>query len=480
MTQALQNPSPNAAQRQTNPGEKQGQVLMIAWAVVVGVCLAVGAGQLLIVIFPLGSLLVGLFLYFRAPVLYISFTLWMIFLGTLVRKIIDYQSGYVTPGRWGFPALLVASIALITLVKQFPKTHRQGGLPFVISVLGLSYAFLVGIASDSLSPRYLIGAVEWFVPLAFGFHLFSQWRQYPAYRQIILTTFIWGTLVMGVYALYQYYVAPGWDTFYLAELEVTSFGTPEPFKLRVWSTSTSPQEFSALMLAGIILIFSGQGVVRFAAAGVGYLGFILTMSRSGWLGWCAAMLMFLPFVTLKLQMRLMVTILAIALVVIPFTQMEPFASVIGERIESFSSVDDDQSLRDRTEGYQALSKDAFSEFIGLGLGNMPKIGTPLGGSDSSIFPLLFGLGWVGTVPYVGGILLILMKLFGVQQFSTDPFASASRAIALAIFAQLALNQIFTNVFGYVLWGFLGISLAAVNYHQYNPHRRNLPSSSHRD
>jgi hypothetical protein len=389
----------------------------------------------------------------------------MLFLGALVRKIIDYQSGYVTPGRWGLSALLVASISFITLFKHLPKAHKEGGMPFIISLSGLTYAILIGLAYGRLDSEFIVGVIEWLAPVSFGFHIFINWHNYPNYRKIISNTFVWGTLVMGAYGVFQYCVAPAWDEFYLDAIEVNSFGSATPFNIRVWGTSTSPQEFSAIMLAGTILIFSSQGIIKFAAAGTGYLSFILTMARSGWLGWLASIGMFLPSLKLQLQMRMLVTILVMALVVVPLTQIEPFTEVISQRIESLTSVEDDFSLEERSSGYQRLLNRALSEFVGLGVGGDPGIRTPLGDTDTSIFPLLFQFGWFGTIPYIGGILLIILRLFSTYHLRADAFGNAARAIALGIFSQIGLNLIFTNVFGFVLWGFLGISLAAANYYQ---------------
>ncbi len=466
MTQSIDFMSPTLASGKQSAAEKQGTALMTAWGILIALCLLVRGGNLLILVFPAGSVAVGLFLFFRAPVLYVSFTWWMLFLGALVRKIIDYQSGYITPGRWGLSALLVAAISFITLFKNLPKAHREGGMPFIISLLGLAYAILVGLAYGRLDSQFVVGIIEWLAPFAFGFHIFIHWRSYPSYRKSLSTTFIWGTLVIGAYGIFQYCVAPAWDGFYLNEIDVTSFGNAAPFELRVWGTSTSPQEFAAILLAGIVLIFSSQGVIKIASSGTGYLGFLLTMARSGWLGWLASMVMFLPSLKLRLQMRLLMTILVMALVIVPLTQIEPFSEAINDRIESFTNGGDDTSLEERTSGYQQLYNQALSEFVGLGLGGDPGISTALGGTDTSIFPLLFQFGWFGTIPYIGGIFLILIKSFSVQQLRSDAFGSAARAIALGIFAQIGFNQIFTNVFGFVLWGFLGISLAAINYYEF--------------
>ncbi|MBD2260577.1 O-antigen ligase domain-containing protein [Pseudanabaena sp. FACHB-2040] len=425
----------------------------------------VKAGSVLAPIFMAGSVAVGLFLYFRAPVLYVSFTWWMIFLGSLIRKIIDYHSGFVTFGRWGLPALLVASISIITLCRELPRVHRQGGLPFILSLLGLAYAFLIGITYGRLDLRYILTLLEWLAPLAFGFHLFMQWRAYPEYRRSISNTFVWGTAVMGAYGLYQYWMVPAWDAFYLRYLEVSSFGQATRFGLRVWGTSTSPQEFAAILLAGGIVVFSGKGLSQIVSAGAGYLGFLLTMARAGWLGWCVSFLMFLPSISLRLQIRLLISIIAISLVVTPFASSGPLGDAVNQRIESFSNGQDDTSLEARREGYNDLMDEALSQVVGQGFGAGIQSDS-IGGSDTAILPLLFSFGWIGSLPFLSGIVLMLLKIFQANQLRFDAFGSASRAIALGIFSQIAFNQIFSNVFAFTLWGFLGISMAAANYYQF--------------
>ncbi|MCG8363360.1 MAG: O-antigen ligase domain-containing protein, partial [Pseudanabaenales cyanobacterium] len=58
----------------------------------------IGAGRFLVLLFPLGSIVVGVFLYRRYPIFYVGFTWWLWFLGPLVRRLIDYQSGHLTYG----------------------------------------------------------------------------------------------------------------------------------------------------------------------------------------------------------------------------------------------------------------------------------------------------------------------------------------------------------------------------------------------
>jgi hypothetical protein len=447
---------------------KNARFVMISWIAFVALCLLAKAGRLLGPLFPLGSVAVGLFLYFRTPNLYVGYAWWMCFVGSLVRRIIDYQSGFINPGRWSLTSTLVTSICLITLFRFLPKAHRHGGLPFIFSALTVIYAFLIGFVSGKVNSQYIVGLFEWLGPVAFGFHLFWNWQHYPTFRRTTQTNFVWGVLVMGVYGVLQYCTAPQWDQFYLNNLSVTSFGRPSPFEIRVFSTLSSPQLFATVMMAGLLMLFSSQGFLRFAASGVGYLSFLLSMARSGWLGFGAGTVLFFPFLKPRFQMQFVMTVLVIAFLVIPLVNIEPFAGVINDRLQSLTNPQGDVSFQDRSAGYSEALNLAFMEIIGKGLGASGPP-TALGGSDSGILPLLFSFGWLGTIFYVGGILLILMQLMQSKDRGQDVFMSTTRAIALGTLFQVGFNNIFFDAFALILWGFLGVGLAGQKYyvHQIN-------------
>ena len=40
-------------------------------------------------------------------------------------------------------------------------------------------------------------------------------RDYPEYRDVLLSTFMWGMLVMGLYGVVQYFVMPQWDVLWM-------------------------------------------------------------------------------------------------------------------------------------------------------------------------------------------------------------------------------------------------------------------------
>lgn len=441
-----------------------------AWNAILGLVLflalgfLIGAGRFLVLLFPLGSIVVGVFLYRRYPIFYVGFTWWLWFLGPLVRRLIDYQSGHLTYGPWILTPHLVTLICSATLVRHLPKWFNQNGLPFILCLSSVFYGFAIALIQNPLNSAVL-GFLAWANPIFFGFHLYVNWRDYPSYRQIIQQTFLWGVLVMGAYGIWQYLTAPGWDQFWLLNESNLTYGVPEPLGIRVWSTMMIPQKFAAVMMAGLLLLFINKGVLRFFAAAVGYLAFLLSIARAAWLSWFVGLLIFFPSLKARLQMRLIISILIAAMFVLPLTTIEPFSSVISSRFESFANPTADGSYQARLEGLNELLGPALSEFLGQGVGTkLVSATSSLGAYDNGLLLMIFSLGWFAAMAYLTGIILLFIKLLGGSKGRSDPFFSAARAIALGSFVvQIGLNPITMDSFAMVVWGFVGIGMAAHNY-----------------
>ena len=452
-----------------NNSRKQGFSVTLqpqaAWMAILGLllisvlCVAAGLGKVLNIIFPGGSLAVGLFLYLRYPILYVGFTWWVFFLTPFVRRVSDFRSGFTDPSPMLLAPLLVATITIVTFYRNLPKAYDRGGLPFVISAIGVFYGFLVGLINGLPVPA-IVSLMTWVSPILFGFHLCVNWRDYPSYRENIQCTFLWGVLVTASYGVYQYLVAPEWDRFWLIQTKLyTSMGKPEPLGLRVWSTMNAPLQFSVVMLAGIILLLIGQGTLRIPGLAVGILSLLLTSVRTAWGGFIIALISLLGSLKGGFQIRLIAFILMLALCIVPLSTVEPFSRVIQSRVASLSNVKDDQSAKDRTELYGRTLNLAFSEVIGKGNGTLQPI-------DSGIIELLLTLGWMGTIPYIGGLLLIFYSLFQASKSKSDPFASAARAIVVGFLPMLAGSNVIIGIPGMVFWGFLGLGMAANKYHSH--------------
>ena len=444
-----------------------------AWIAIAGLSaatvlfIAVGLGAIVNLIFPVGALIVSIFLYIRYPILYIGFTWWIWFLTPLIRRLADYHGSFTNPSPILLAPLLVTLVSSITLVRYIPKIRNDIKLPFVVCLVCVFYGFLIGLIQNSVT-ACIIAFLGWVSPICFGFHLLVNWKEYPDYRQNIQRVFVWGVLVMGIYGIVQYLVAPEWDRLWLSNVDVVSFGQPEPLKIRVWSTMSSPQALAGIMMPGLLLLFTNRGNLRFLSAGAGYLSFLLSLARSGWLSWLVGLLIFIPSLKARLQMRLAISIIAASLLVIPLVTLEPFSPVINTRIESLSD-NKDGSLNSRLTAYNNFVIPALSEYVGKGLGNETDIG--IGTKDSGIFTMLYSLGSIGTFLYLSSIFLIFFNLFQSLEIRSDVFASAARAIALGSFSQIGLNIVTSGIIGVILWGFLGMSIAAQKYSFYQRHFR---------
>jgi len=436
-----------------------------AWTAILGLflfsalCIVAGAGKILNLIFPGAAFAVGAFLYFRYPILYIGFSWWILLLTPFLRRLADYRSSYTDPSPMLIAPYLVIGLTLVTVYKYLPKANRQGGLPFILCFIGAFYAFLIGLINKQPAVVFR-DTLDWLPQVSFGFHLWINWRNYPSYCQNIQRTFIWSVLVMGAYGVIQFVIAPEWDLLWIKNSTIANSngGIPGPLSLRVWSTLNSPEPFAAFMAAALLLLFTQKGTLSIAASVPGYLSLLLTMVRAAWLGWFAGLLTLTSSLKAKQQMRLIVIVLVMTVLVVPLATIEPFSQTITTRVTSLSEISDDGSAN--------IRKETFNSRIGYALTNVVGDGIGGGFMDNAFLATLTYFGWIGTLPYLGGMLLLVFSLFTSSEGSFDPFIGVTRAIVMSALVRMPVNGSIGAVSGVVFWGFLGIGMAAQKYYQH--------------
>ena len=430
-----------------------------------------GAAALLRLVYPVTALAVAIFLYLRHPILYIGFTWWIWFLTPLAARLVDYRIGWDPTRQMLIAPYLVVFVTIATFLRHSPRASTQGAMPFILASIAVFYGFLIGLVHNSPLP-VARGLLDWLSPILFAFHLFINWRDYPSYRQNIQRIFIWAVLLLGIYAIYQFVVAPEWDRYWLIESKMyTSSGSPEPFGMMVWSTLHSPGPFASLMQTGLLLLFTSSGSLILPASAVGYLSFLLTQVRSSWLGWLLGIVMIFGSAKAHLQMRLMAMILIIIMCVIPLTNIEPISDVVTNRLETFSQLEKDTSFNERSQSYERNLNLALSNVLGNGLGNIWTLNEKTGELevfvlDSGILDMFFTLGWVGAIPYLAGFMLIIFSVFQYAEARFDTFVSTARAISMTFCVQLVGYSTMIGLSGMIMWGFLAMAMAAHKYYQH--------------
>jgi hypothetical protein len=449
----------------------QSWIVIAGFLLLIATCYFGGAAGLLRLVFPATSLLVAVFLYLRHPILYIGFTWWIWFLTPFLTRLVDYRIGWDPTRQMLVAPYLVVFVTIATFIKHLPRAVHQGGLPFVLGFIGVFYGCLIGLIFNQ--PISVIrGFLDWLSPIIFAFHLFMNWRDYPSYRQHIQRVFLWGVLILGAYGIYQFVVAPEWDRYWLIESKMfTSAGDPVPFGMRVWSTLHSSGPFGSVMQAGLLLLFTSSGPLIFPASAAGYLSFLLSQVRTNWGGWLLGIIIILGSVKARIQMRLIMIILVMAMCVVPLVTIEPISKVVTTRLESFSNLEKDSSFQDRSATYERSLNLALSTGLGSGLGNTWKVNEKTGQIevvviDSGILDMFFTLGWFGAIPYVGGLILILVSVSQYTEGQFDSFVSASRAIGISSCAQLIIYSGMLSVSGMIMWGFLAMAMAAHKYYRH--------------
>jgi hypothetical protein len=419
-------------------------------------------GGILNLAFPAMSLAVGGFLYFRHPILYISFTWWLWFLTPLVRRLVDYRSGYTNASPLLLAPYLVTAVTLVTVLQYLPQAYRRIDLSFIFPIAGVFYGFLIGMINHSFPLVVIREFLDWLTPLTFGFHLWVNWRNFPSYYQNIQRTFVWGILVMGIYGIFQFIALPEWDRLWVFNSNmIGATGTPSESGggIRVWSTMTSGEPFAAFMAGGLLLLFTRPGALPLGASVAGYLALLLSTVRSAWIGWFAGLLILGSSLEAKHKKRLIVMALVIAGLVIPLATTGIFSEKITERFDTLSNLSEDGSAQIRQQAFVALIDKALTNFLGDGIGE--------GWLDSAFFALIFNLGWIGTICYVSGLFVLVLRIFQIPENSSDPFLGNARAIVVSCLLRIPVNgTAISGSGGLLLWGFLALALASHKYHQY--------------
>ncbi|MEO0540564.1 MAG: O-antigen ligase domain-containing protein [Cyanobacteria bacterium P01_A01_bin.105] len=451
----------------TRPVRQLGPQPALAWLPILGLGLGstllalLKLGAVLRLCFPVAALGTAVWLYQRYPTLYIGFTWWIWFLSPWVRRVADFSGGWQDPNPVLLTPFLVTFVSGATLVKQLPYVTVRGGLPFLAAIAATSYGLLSGIA-NGVRPTALVTAfLYWSVPVLFGFHLYSNWRAYPQQRQLMYRCFLWGVLVMGSYGLFQYLVAPGWDRYWMINSEMPVIGSPEPLQVRVFSTLNSPGPFAQVLSAGLILLLNNSKLLQVPASLVGYLSLMLSLARSAWIGWLLSLLALLSASRARLQVRLAATLLILSLIVVPLTMVEPFSEVIGSRVQSLASPDEDTSFNERMETYHNSLDLVATQGLGSGLGGVARDSRLV--LDSGLLELLFGMGWLGGVPYLLGLGTLFFAVF--RQPPPDTFVNAARSISLGTVVTVLLGNVLIGMPGMIVWSFLSLGLSGTRFYQ---------------
>lgn len=435
------------------------------FSVLVACSLTLGFSRYTLQLIPFLALLTGFYLYSINPPFYISFALWMHFVAPEIQRVIDYKIGTLNEGYLLFSANIVTLISIIAFLKNIPKIPVKESLPFVLPFAATIYSLFVSIVSSPPQDWILVDQFPSLVgPVVFGFYLYINWRSFPLYRNIFEKTFLWGTLFLGIYGLFQFVTAPAWDRHWLFAIKKWSYGLPEPFAIRIWSGTSDFQTYAVTAIIGLlILLYKFNWALRIPAVSITGLGILLTQARAAWLSGIIAFFIFISKLKSKTQVRvLMILVFLIAITLLLTFSNEAFYQTISNRLESLVSSGDDVSLNVRKDLYGSFFDSALSQVVGVGLaGNINLGGFVL--SDAPLFIYLFYLGWLGLLPYFTGMFILIFNLCSSSAATEEYFVLFSQAFVIALIVMIGFNNILMGTMGVYFWSILSLGLAGCRY-----------------
>ncbi|PMS37459.1 hypothetical protein B0G57_11684 [Trinickia symbiotica] len=432
-------------------------------------------GTLLTLAFPALATLVGLWLFFMSPARYVGFVWWMWFLSPEVRRFADYVKGAYTPTSLiQIAPVAVTMICGIGLVRRYRLLGTWRGLPMLLILVAIGYAYIVGIGSSGpLAATYDLA--NWLYPVLVALHIIAHSRDYPQYRDAIVSTFVWGMLVMGIYGAVQFFFMPAWDAMWMIGSQMNSEGDPVRMGVRVFSTMNSSGPFAFAMMGALVLVPAATQRFRWVAAAAGFAAFGLSLVRSTWGGWIIALVIQLAKSSNRVRVRTILGLAVLAGLSLPLLAFGPVAERLSARLQTVSNLDNDQSYAARNQFYATFAETAFTNVAGTGLGatgTSTKLSQPGNGSqlgkygnfDSGVMNIPFVLGWPGTLLYLCGIGWLLARAIRASfSLGDDKFSSACLALACSVFAMLVFTNSFVSTGGLLLYTSMASLIAGAHW-----------------
>lgn len=419
--------------------------------------------------FPVGALCIAFMLYRRSPTHYLSFVCWLFFLSPLIRRLADFTNGAFN----GTSPIMVAPLAAVSLcglslIRNFDGLGQRRAMPFVLTVIAMFYAFMIGVIQVGLMPA-LFGFINWLFPVLVAFHISVTWRHYPDYHRVLLKTWVYGGLVMGTYGIWQYIQPPPWDVFWLVQSRITASGLPEPYSLRIWSTLNSTGPFAVAIMYVLQMAFATRGRLRILMAVVALPALLFTSVRTCWGGMVIGLAY--PIMTLdgRSRRRLLSAVIGIAVLCAPVMMIDQLSSSVLKRFQTFDNLSSDNSYRARVMFYEWLLPAMLDNIAGQGIGST-------GGSvklssdddtaaasavfDSGIMEVPYVLGWPGTLLYTVGIGMLLWRAFKAsRKLPNDRFAICGFGVSLSIFCMMVMVNTLVSFWGMLF--FIGVMMPLI-------------------
>ena len=442
-----------------------------AFSLYVALTLAGGGGRALMLTFPAGCLLVALFAYVRSPATYVGFVFWVWLLTPFIRRVFDLRFGYHPASLLLVGPVLATAVAVFTLLRRARNLRSTTYVPFVLAMVALLYAYIVGLVQQPASAA-TYDLLNWGAPLLFGLHLALEWRQFPRLRGVLTRVALWGLVVTAGYAMWQFVDPPDWDRVWVLNAEMYSIGMPVPFLIRVFGTMNAPGPFSIFLVFAVLVGLPAPQRWKFAALALGLAALLLTKSRSSWGAFLVGALLLQLRQPLRAMPRQWIALAAVLLLAAPVISHPRVLKAVAGRAATLSNIDSDRSYRERMQITRFVMSQLKRNVAGQGLGQLGGAGklrvadgrkVSVTALDSGPLEVFSVMGWVGGVLFTMAIVGVVVPVLRSGGVPRDPVANGAGAAVIALLTAAFFGNVFNGVSGFVFWTAVGLATAGRSY-----------------
>lgn len=429
----------------------------------------VGLGGVGRPVFPAAAAVIAaLLLHTNRRADYVTFVLWLFMLTPFLRRVVDLHAG------WAQVNLLMLAPYAAGIMCAWPVAKTLYTRGFAYSLLfGVVFAAVIyGVIVATFDDRWMSGsfdALRWLVPPIFGLFVAMDAERQPEYRATVVRAMLIALIVLSIYGVYQFIVAPPWDTFWMRESKLLSIGFPQPFQIRVFGTMNSPASLAVFLMAGLLWAIPARSAIRPVAIGAGLIGLLLTLVRTSWLGLVVGVAYLVVFgASARARLSIAIAIFCLPLVVLVIEQIPTGADIINTRIASLSTVSNDTSALDRSSEYVQFFENMLPQApFGAGFGATGSYQAYLTANTATV--LLDGAIMEIGVPlgvFAGGAyLLAILAAAGIACWNSirsgGNFLSSCGAIVASLSLSLIAGNIAVGEAGIIFWLAVCFCLAPV-------------------
>lgn len=383
-----------------------------------------------------------------------------------VRRILDVVFGFTE-----VDVISVLPFALTALAGMFELRRHRPSRVALATLTVAAAAFLVGVPAGLDQPIPLL-----FGLISYGGAMFATAIGYADARrlpEVPLGSLGWALTaaapVIGAYAVLQYYYleALPWDTTWIIGTDLRSLASPEPGRIRAFSTLNSPLPFAAVVAvaAAVILARPKLGPYLVAGAFLSAVALTLTFVRSVWVAFGVAAVVYLVAHASRVLVVRAAAAAGVAIAIVVIGWGHPTIQAVLARGASVVTYGDDTSAQARFRFIQSVLPTTVSPegIAGHGLGQSGA-SVSIGGAgdyllaDHGYVSFLYQNGPVGLA-----LLLVALASLGLLAVRNARRAVWHAPLELAIFALFIVigffGDVFYGVIGAMFWYVAGRILA---------------------